>query len=466
MAGDNIEPTEIKGNLAVVASVDPSEFGDGSIDVDGNLNLDGTIGENTIGNGFNIRDLKYTTFKVQSEPSSPLSNNEILYIDGLKFKSKDSSGVITTYEPTTTKGDITVHNGSTQIRLPIGTNGYSLIADDNEVSGVRWECQPREFFEKSSTYFQNTSFGTPTIIEDMEITPGIAGTYKVDYNGQYNTQLQDITGQAVLDLNQLHSDLAGTSTTGTFPTITAGSTVYPGVYAQAAAIGFTGNLTFDGNSDPTSIFILRTNGAITAAAGSTFTLTNDATADNIYFVAIGAISIGATASLSGLFLSSAGAVSTGAGSFINGKLLTKLGAISSSGSITKTAESSYGMGVISKFVMFSSAGAVSNVGANIIVGDVGTNLGIISGFNIVTFSGNIYQPGQGSSLITFGIYIDSTIVSGSERERVDYVEKEDVVMADVVVITDTETISIKVINSIGISRFYNRILTLRKVCIP
>jgi hypothetical protein len=467
-----------KGQVLITETTESSSTTSGAFQVNGGIGVGGNvyvgntlavdnITENNIGNGLNINDLKYTTLKVQSEPPSPSVNQEVLYIDIIdhKVKSKNSNGNITTYQPTTIKGDILVHNGTTQVRLPIGQDGYSLVADDNEETGVRWACQPPEFFVKSVAYFQNNDFGIPVTIQDMSILPGIAGNYQVDYNGQYNTQLQDITAQAVLDLNTLHSNLVGTATTGSFPVITSGSTVTPGVYSQAAAIGFTGTLTFDGLNNHNSIFIFRTEGAITAAAGVTFTLINDAKADNIYFIAIGAIGIGATVSMSGVFISSAGAVSLGAGSFLTGKLLSKLGAISSSGNIIKTIESfPYEMGVIHKFVMFSSSGAISNVGSNIIVGDVGTNNGIITGFNIVTFTGNIYLPGQGSSLITFGIYIDDTLVPGSERERVDYVQIEDVVMADVIGITDTETISIKVVNDIGISRFYNRILTLRKLC--
>ena len=40
--------------------------------------------------------------------------------------------------PTTTKGDIIVENGSTTVRLPVGTNGQVLTADSAESSGVKW----------------------------------------------------------------------------------------------------------------------------------------------------------------------------------------------------------------------------------------------------------------------------------------------------------------------------------------
>ena len=40
--------------------------------------------------------------------------------------------------PETTKGDIGVNNGATNVRLPIGTNDQELIADSAEAVGMRW----------------------------------------------------------------------------------------------------------------------------------------------------------------------------------------------------------------------------------------------------------------------------------------------------------------------------------------
>jgi hypothetical protein len=40
--------------------------------------------------------------------------------------------------PNTTKGDIVVHNGTNNIRLPTGSNGYVLTADSTQGSGIKW----------------------------------------------------------------------------------------------------------------------------------------------------------------------------------------------------------------------------------------------------------------------------------------------------------------------------------------
>ena len=40
--------------------------------------------------------------------------------------------------PTTTKGDLIVNNGSTNVRVAVGTNDYVLTADSTQASGVKW----------------------------------------------------------------------------------------------------------------------------------------------------------------------------------------------------------------------------------------------------------------------------------------------------------------------------------------
>lgn len=40
--------------------------------------------------------------------------------------------------PTTTKGDLIVHNGSDNIRVAVGTNTHVLTADSSQASGVKW----------------------------------------------------------------------------------------------------------------------------------------------------------------------------------------------------------------------------------------------------------------------------------------------------------------------------------------
>jgi hypothetical protein len=49
-----------------------------------------------------------------------------------------TSGTLTTYQPTNTKGDLLTHNGITQVRLPVGVNGQILSVNSNIVDGIQW----------------------------------------------------------------------------------------------------------------------------------------------------------------------------------------------------------------------------------------------------------------------------------------------------------------------------------------
>lgn len=40
--------------------------------------------------------------------------------------------------PLTTKGDLIAHNGTNDVRVPVGTNGYVLTADSSAATGVAW----------------------------------------------------------------------------------------------------------------------------------------------------------------------------------------------------------------------------------------------------------------------------------------------------------------------------------------
>ena len=42
--------------------------------------------------------------------------------------------------PTTTKGDLIVSNGTNNVRLPVGTDTYSLVADSTQATGVKWSA--------------------------------------------------------------------------------------------------------------------------------------------------------------------------------------------------------------------------------------------------------------------------------------------------------------------------------------
>jgi hypothetical protein len=317
----------------------------------------------------------------------------------------------------------------------------------------------------SDTLFDVTAEGVLTEVEDMEITPTLAGTYKVSCNLQFKTTLRNITSQGATDLTAFVSLLQSqTTTTATFPSFATGITIDPGVYFQAAAATATGTITFDGQNDEDSIFLFKTNGAFSSAAACVFNLINDAKPDNIFILSGGAISLGAASTLSGTFVSSIGAVGLGAGSTLTGRLLTKDGAISIDGDITyPTLYNPFEMGVLYKFAIFTSIKNITHTGARTITGDVGLNNGVLVGMSTATVVGEIYEAGSSNSVFTGSICIDDVSVEISKRSREDIDSKNIFILEHILTITANQKISICVENLIGISHFYNRIMIVEQV---
>ncbi len=137
---DTLENSYITGILSVI----PGESGPGNIEVAGSLYTN-NIEENTdnLGvnvSGLNINDNKITINNVNTPANANSTTQQILYLDSSDnlLKSINNNGIITTYQPTTTKGDLIVHNGITQIRLPIGTNSQILKVNNLTSTGLEW----------------------------------------------------------------------------------------------------------------------------------------------------------------------------------------------------------------------------------------------------------------------------------------------------------------------------------------
>lgn len=56
--------------------------------------------------------------------------------------------------PTTTTGDLIVHNGSDNIRVAVGTDGHVLTADSAQASGVKWAAAGGGTVEADTNYFR------------------------------------------------------------------------------------------------------------------------------------------------------------------------------------------------------------------------------------------------------------------------------------------------------------------------
>ena len=209
------------------------------------------------------------------------------------------------------------------------------------------------------------------------------------------------TAQAAIDLQAAWSYLSTlTPTSAIGPVLGSGQILFAGVYSIAAAGSVVGALTFDAQGNPSAVFIIKTGGALTTAAGATVTLINGALACNVFWVAEGAISMAASTTMRGTLIADNGAIDMGAGGVLEGRELSTAGAVSVYGTVAYTPEGCAApvltgpiapvLNSVACFTLFSAIGTVSNSGITTINGDVGSNTGSTSGFNPLLVAGSIH----------------------------------------------------------------------------
>jgi hypothetical protein len=328
-----------------------------------------------------------------------------------------------------------------------------------------------------------TSSTSDVVIADMSQTASETATYLVLFNGQVTIPAAnniETTNTATLasDLNLIYADIIAIPVTNSTHALVFGSgeTLSPGVYDIPGAASIAGTLTLDGEGDPDALFVIRATGAFNTGAGVLVNLVNGATAKNVFWVADGAIGLGASTTIQGTLFSHGSAVAVGATCTVTGRLLTTLGAISfGAGTLSLPTDSSYiDFRSLSNFVIFTSSGGIANTGASIYTGDIGTNAGAITAFGTATVNGTIYQSGLTTTvtavnhMATFSLYKNGVLIPNSSRTRTHLVNPSDISLQGTATVTagtvidvrwkiDTQTSDNKEVNVI------NRILTLIKV---
>jgi hypothetical protein len=117
--------------------------GNGDIELYGGLYTD-FIDTNTLNASVDIKGVLVSddniTLSSSTQPTNAIANSNMFYTDTLdsKYKSVDSLGVVTVYQPTTTKGDLIVNDGTSTTRLPVGTVNQVLQADPSSITGLKW----------------------------------------------------------------------------------------------------------------------------------------------------------------------------------------------------------------------------------------------------------------------------------------------------------------------------------------
>jgi hypothetical protein len=155
---------------------------------------------------------------------------------------------------------------------------------------------------------------------NYQILAGAALTFGATVLGA-NSDSSGVNGDAVADMSAVISCISALpGTTGTADL--GGLTYTPGVYLSpgGAAMAVTGAVILDAQGDSSARFIFYTPAALNTTAGIKVSLINGAQAENVYWVAGGAITTGASDILFGTFMSNA-AVTIGASTNLTGRIL-------------------------------------------------------------------------------------------------------------------------------------------------
>lgn len=165
----------------------------------------------------------------------------------------------------------------------------------------------------------NTGVGTVLAL-DLGVSGTLGGFPPGTVNGEIH--VADAAVETAHSDRQAAYDAVAAQTGGTaFAGDQAGKTFTPGLYAAGAAVTNTGTMTLDAAGDPSAVFVFQVGAAMSVAAASKVVLKGGALANNVYWQVVGAVALGAEASLVGTVLG-AGVISFGAGASLKGRALT------------------------------------------------------------------------------------------------------------------------------------------------
>lgn len=101
-------------------------------------------GATTLGSTLNLPYLS-------TQPTTPTAGETFFMNTAGLLSSVGTDGMLTTYQPLTTVGDLLVYNGTTQTRLAKGTDATVLIADSTATVGVSWQSNSRMLVYNGNT---------------------------------------------------------------------------------------------------------------------------------------------------------------------------------------------------------------------------------------------------------------------------------------------------------------------------
>ena len=320
----------------------------------------------------------------------------------------------------------------------------------------------------SNSVTLNDSEALATVVAGMSVTPSL-GTHLISFNAQYSCSISAVTEVAKQDLDAVRSYLLALPMTSMTHSLVfgMGEVLLPGVYDIIGAGSVTGRLTFDAQNNSNALFVIRCSAAFSTAASASMALINGAKASNIFWMATGAVSLGATNTFKGSIIGDA-AIDVGDTGQVDGSLFSIGGAISFTNvTMQKPGVSIVNLQSLGSFSVFTSLGAVSNTGVSVIHGDIGTGGGAVTGFDASTLYGSIYTPGNSSFIAEMGIYQNGALNQNSLRTIVHNIAVTGSVITlqglSNLITVENQTVDIRIRVLLGSILVKNRILTSQKL---
>jgi hypothetical protein len=160
-----------------------------------------------------------------------------------------------TISPSTTKGDLIVHDGTNDVRLPVGQTNYVLTADSAQGTGIKWAPAP----SAANPVVRSVTGTTDTLVVsdagnfiDYTNAGAISVSLTTAFNG-LSTTLTWPTGAGTITITQTGTTIDGSSAAvvlssqaGAFTLIPIGTNAFRGV-------GSVGDLVASDISDSTTV---------------------------------------------------------------------------------------------------------------------------------------------------------------------------------------------------------------------
>ena len=172
-----------------------------------------------------------------------------------------------------------------------------------------------------------TNTGPSTLSGDLGVSPGTALTgFPPGIVGGSTHSADAVAGLAQADVGIAYNDAAGRASTQAVAGDLVGRTLHDGVYTSSGPLALSGTLTFDGQGDPSSVFIVQIASTLITATASHVNAVNGAQACHIYWQVGSSATLGTASTFQGTILAST-SVSVTTSAHVKGRALARTGSV-------------------------------------------------------------------------------------------------------------------------------------------